>query len=100
MNAMEKKRLEVEILEEIQNVNFRGLIHGTRNAASVGGCRGPLCRKFHRDKGRSFRAKKRNLEFVPSPPNPELEKFLELAIKSHAKDILTARTEMALQKIG
>ena len=95
---MNVRELLDEISKEISDERFAGMIHGTRNAAAAGGCHGPMCRKFHRDKMRRLRAK-RNNKIVPSSRTPDLDSIIDLAIASHAEAIMKARTEEMIRRI-
>lgn len=95
---MNIEKLLSMIRQEIKDERFEGLIHGTRNAAAVGGCHGPMCRKFHRDKVRHSRARRDN-RIPPPSRTPEIDKIIDLAIASHAEDIMRSRTEQMIKRI-
>lgn len=87
-----KSNLLQEIEAEIADERFVGLIHGTRNVAAIGGCHGPLCRKYHRDKARKARAKRRG-EPVPPSSDPLADAIIEHALADHVRKIMAERAE-------
>lgn len=88
-----------EIAVEINDERFAGLIHGMRSAAAVGGCHGPMCRKYHRDRARIARARRKNKP-VPPPTDPLADQIIEQAIADHAREIMAIRTEELVSAIG
>lgn len=78
------------VVDELADARFDGLIHGTRSAAEKGGCHGPLCRKFHRDKRRRARAAQTG---NPIPPATQDDRLLAGIIESHARRVLTERAQ-------
>lgn len=73
------------ILEEITNPEYAGLVHGTQSVYEKG-CRGPFCRKEHRERKRrqyAARAAAEGREVRPYRPqmnrliDPLLEQFYQ-----------------------
>ena len=60
-----------DISAELEDPRFEGRIHGMRSAAMQGGCYGPLCRMFHRDRERVKRSKRLGRNIPPVDPAGE-----------------------------
>lgn len=80
------------IADEINDPAYAGRTHGRRGCVNAG-CKGPLCRKFNRDRQRILYqqsnpiAKRRR--GVTS--DPELDLFLDELIEAHANQRSLAR---------
>lgn len=87
-----------DISAELEDPRFEGRIHGMRSAAMQGGCYGPLCRKFHRDRERVKRSKRlgRNIP----PVDPAGEAFLAKIIRTHAERITLERLYEQLDSVS
>ena len=85
-----------EVLAELQDPAFEGRIHGTRNAAALGGCHGPMCRKYHRDKARRRRARMTGKSI---PKESYHESLLTALIQAHARRVLAERVDEQVTRI-
>lgn len=98
MTDKANRDLLAEIYNEINDERFAGLIHGTRNAAGVGGCSGPMCRKYHRDKARAQRERKYGV--TARSRTPKIDKIVAEAIAEHAREVMNQRAEKIIEKVS
>lgn len=83
--------LVLEILDELNNPRYASRTHGRRACVNAG-CKGPLCRKFTRDRMRElYREQNPNPSRKRGPADPEVDQFLETVIRAHASSKSLAR---------
>jgi hypothetical protein len=84
-----------EIIQELSDPSYVGLLHGQHNAYDKG-CRGVMCRKYNRDKVRaSYRARHPQALRARSPRDPETDALLTQVIAEHTRQVLTERATQA-----
>lgn len=78
----------IEVVDELTSVEFASRTHGTRSCHNAG-CRGPLCRKFNRDRSRKEYRKKNPAARTRNAKDTEVDQILNLIIhiqKEKAED--------------
>lgn len=87
-----------DILDELCEEKFISRTHGVRSTYAQG-CRGPLCRKSERDRGRERHAKRmkargRNVRPLPMTDEQERDELLDYVMSWH-KDARSQNLKLA-----